>query len=155
MQATEGHLTLARRRRWWAPWTRRLASRVPAGEEPPVSYIPVANEVTRRLARHMGGEAWNTWPEVVLGAPTTAHILGGCRMGDSRDEGAVDREGRLFGYPGIRVVDGSVVPVNLGVNPSLTITALSEYIMSRVPAAPERGGVSATAEREQAGRLGG
>ena len=135
MQATEGHLELGMRRRWWPPWRRRLRSRVPRGQEPPVSWIPVANEATRRLAERMGGDAWNTWPEVLLGAPTTAHILGGCRMGASPEEGAVDHAGRLFGHPGIRVADGSVVPVNLGVNPSLTITALAEHIMAGVPPA--------------------
>ena len=141
MQSTEGHLDLDLKRRWWRLGLRTLGSRVPRGQEPPVSYIPVANEVTRRLASKMGGEAWNTWPEVVFGAPTTAHILGGCRMGADREAGAVDFHGRLFGYPGIYVVDGSVVPVNLGVNPSLTITALAEWIMSRVPekAAPGAG----------------
>ncbi|HSG46735.1 MAG TPA: GMC family oxidoreductase, partial [Longimicrobiales bacterium] len=135
MQATEGHLDLSMKRRWWRLGARTLGSAVPSGQEPPVSYIPVANEVGRRLAERMGGEAWNTWPEVVLGSPTTAHILGGCRMAETPDLGAVDFRGRLFGYPGIYVVDGSVVPVNLGVNPSLTITALAEYVLSRVPPA--------------------
>lgn len=133
MQATEGHLELRTRRRWWRLGGRGLGSVVPRGQEPPVSYIPAANEATRRLADRMGGQAWNTWPEVLLGAPTTAHVLGGCRMAGSPEEGAVDFQGRLFGHPGIRVVDGSVVPVNLGVNPSLTITALAEYLMSTVP----------------------
>ncbi|MDT8342298.1 MAG: GMC oxidoreductase, partial [Longimicrobiales bacterium] len=139
MQATEGHLDLTLRRRWWRPGRPALASRLPRGQAPPVSYIPVANEVARRMAGRMGGEAWNNWPEVVLGAPLTAHMLGGCPMGADAEAGAVDFEGRLFGYPGIRVVDGSVVPVNLGVNPSLTITALAEYLMARVPPA-EPGG---------------
>lgn len=144
MQATEGHLELRTRRRWWQLGRRSLSSVVPRGQDRPVSYIPTANEAVRRLAEKMGGQAWNTWPEVVLGAPTTAHILGGCRMADSPEEGAVDFQGRLFGYPGIRVVDGSVVPVNLGVNPSLTITALAEYIMSTVP---KKGGGAGAGER--------
>jgi len=139
MQATEGHLDLTLRRRWWRLGGRSLGSRVPRGQEPPVSYIPVANQVTRRLAERLGGEAWNTWPEVVMGAPTTAHVLGGCPMGPDPETGAVDFQGRLFGYPGIRVVDGSVVPVNLGVNPSLTITALAEHILSQVPPAAHPG----------------
>ncbi|MEJ2539276.1 MAG: GMC family oxidoreductase, partial [Gemmatimonadota bacterium] len=133
MQTTEGELEMVRSRRWWAPWRRRLRTRVAEGQPPPVAWIPAANEVSRRLAERMGGEAWSTWPEVLLGAPVTAHALGGCAMGDTPADGAVDREGRLFGYPGIRVVDGSVVPVNLGVNPSLTITALAEYLMARIP----------------------
>jgi len=136
MQTTEGVLDLVYRRRWWRLGSRALGSRLPDEEDPPSSYIPVAQEVTRRLARRAGGDAWNTWPEVLLGAPTTAHVLGGCRMGATPDEGVVDFEGRVFGHPGLRVVDGSVVPVNLGVNPSLTITALAEHIMAQVPERP-------------------
>ncbi|MCG6958226.1 MAG: GMC family oxidoreductase [Gemmatimonadetes bacterium] len=136
MQTAEGQLDLVYRRRWWRLGGHALGSRVPAGEVPPTSYIPVAQEVTRRMARRARGDAWNTWPEVLLGAPTTAHVLGGCRMGATPGEGVVDFEGRVFGYPGLRVVDGSVVPVNLGVNPSLTITALAEHIMAHVPEKP-------------------
>lgn len=138
MQDTEGHLTLRRRRSVWRLGRRILVSEVPPGEDPPVSHIPVAQEATRRLAERMGGHAWNTWPEVLLGAPTTAHILGGCRMGDSPQRGVVDFRGEAFGHPRLHVVDGSVVPVNLGVNPSLTITALAEYLLARFPAPPDR-----------------
>jgi cholesterol oxidase len=133
MQTAQGELELVRSRAWWAPWRRRLRTRLPAGQPRPVPWIPKANEVARRLAKRMGGDAWSTWPEVLLGAPVTAHILGGCPMGDTPEEGAVDREGRLFGHPDIRVVDGSIVPVDLGVNPSLTITALAECLMDGVP----------------------
>ena len=133
MQATDGHLELEYRPRWWRFGRPGFGSRLPAGQPRPVSWIPVANEVTRRLARAMGGDAWSTWPEVVYGAPTTAHILGGCRIGESADDGVVDSGGEVFGHPGLFVADGSVVPVNLGVNPSLTITALAEYFMAQVP----------------------
>ncbi len=140
MQNAQGELQLVRSRPWWAPWRRRLRTRLPAGQPRPAAWIPRANEVTRRLAERLGGHAWSTWPEVLLGAPVTAHVLGGCPMGDTPEEGAVDREARLFGHPDIRVVDGSIVPVNLGVNPSLTITALAEYVMARVPHRDERPG---------------
>ncbi|MDP2955481.1 MAG: GMC family oxidoreductase [Longimicrobiales bacterium] len=133
MQTTDGHLTLEYRRRWWRLGRPALDTRVPEGETPPVASIPVADEVTRRLARAMGGGAWTTWPDVALGAPVTAHILGGCTMGAGPDRGVVDFRGEAFGHPGLYVVDGSVVPVNLGVNPSLTITALAEYLMAQVP----------------------
>lgn len=133
MQATEGHLELAYERSWRRLGGRALRSRLPEGQKRPVSYIPIANEVTRRLAKAMGGHPFNTWSEVVFGAPTTAHILGGCRMGDDPDSGVVDRRGEVFRYPGLYVVDGSVVPVNLGVNPSLTITALAEYMLAQMP----------------------
>jgi cholesterol oxidase len=133
MQPTEGHLTLEYRRRWWRIGRRSLGTRLPEGETPPPASIPVADEVTRRLARRVGGSAWTTWLDVALGAPLTAHILGGCRMGADPLEGVVDFRGEAFGHPGLYVVDGSVVPANLGVNPSLTITALAEYVMSNVP----------------------
>jgi len=132
MQPTEGHLDLTLSRGWIPGW-RRLRSSLPAGETPPVAHIPVANEATRRLADRMGGDAWSTLSDVVLGAPTTAHVLGGCLMGASAAEGVVDHRGEAFGHPGLFVVDGSVVPVNLGVNPSLTITALAEYMMHQMP----------------------
>ncbi|MCA8989720.1 MAG: hypothetical protein KDA78_18880, partial [Planctomycetaceae bacterium] len=64
---------------------------------------------------------------------TTAHILGGCPMGRSAEEGVIDKHGRLFGYENFYVADGSIIPVNLSVNPSLTILALSEWIMSHIP----------------------
>jgi cholesterol oxidase len=133
MQSTEGHLTLEHRRRWWRLGGSGLGSRVPPGEVPPVASIPVADQVTHRLAAALGGGAWTTWPDLALGAPLTAHILGGCRMAATPEEGVVDFGGQAFGHPGLFVVDGSVVPVNLGVNPSLTITALAEYVMSRIP----------------------
>lgn len=132
MQSTEGHVALEYRRRWWGG-RPRLRSSLPAGETPPVSHIPVADEVTQRLARALGGGAWTTWPDLVVGAPLTAHILGGCRMAPGPEEGVVDFRGEAFGHPGLYVVDGSVIPVNLGVNPSLTITALAEHVMAGIP----------------------
>lgn len=75
----------------------------------------------------------NLLPEAAANAMTTAHILGGCCMGESPKKGVVNFKGELFGYPNLYVADGSVVPANLGVNPSLTITAFSEYIMDQVP----------------------
>lgn len=131
MQSTPGHLELEYRTGGGAG---RLASRLPAGEAAPVASIPVAEEIAHRLARRLGGGAWTTWPDVALGAPVTAHVLGGCRMAAGPDEGVVGWDGEAFGHPGLYVVDGSVVPVNLGVNPSLTITALAEHIMAGIPA---------------------
>ena len=70
--------------------------------------------------------------EGLLDAPITAHPLGGCPMGRSPDDGVVDSECRVFEYPGMYVVDASVVPANPGLNPSLTVTALAEYAMSKI-----------------------
>jgi cholesterol oxidase len=77
---------------------------------------------------------------VVLGKASTAHILGGCPMGLSEDDGVVDPQSRVFGYDDLYVIDGSVIPANLGVNPSLTITAMAEHAMTHVPARGERTG---------------
>jgi cholesterol oxidase len=85
------------------------------------------------MAAKMAGYPKSMWSEVVLDAPTTAHILGGCAMAESPELGVVGFNGEVFGHPGLFVADGSVVPVNLAVNPSLTITALSEYVMSQMP----------------------
>jgi len=140
MQTEENHLHLRLRPRWWRLGGRSLNSELPAGTQRSPSYIPIANEVTRRLAQKMDGDPMSLWPEVLLDAPTTAHILGGCSMAASPQEGVVGTHGEIFGHPNLFVADGSVVPVNLGVNPSLTITALAEYIMAQVPAAGARTG---------------
>ena len=75
----------------------------------------------------------STYMDTFLGIPTTAHILGGASMGEDMSSGVVDDRFEVFNYPGLYVIDGSIVPSNLGVNPSLTITALAEYAMSRFP----------------------
>ena len=72
-------------------------------------------------------------PLKFLNIPTTAHILGGACMGRDIESGVIDDNCEIFNYPGMYVIDGSMIPSNLGVNPSLTITALSEYAMSRFP----------------------
>ncbi len=133
MQPTDGHLDLELTGRWGRLSGVGIRSRLPEGEKPPVAHIPVANEVARQMADRMKGDAWSALSDVVLRAPTTAHILGGCLMGRSSESAVVDEAGEVFGHPGIYVVDGSVVPVNLGVNPSLTITALAEYMMAKMP----------------------
>ncbi len=81
----------------------------------------------------MQGDPKGSWFEVLMDAPSTAHILGGCVMGESAEKAVVDPQGRIFGYPNLYVADGSIVPVNLNVNPSWTITALAEYILSQIP----------------------
>jgi len=72
--------------------------------------------------------------EVLRGVPATAHILGGCGMGRNAAEGVIDRDHQVFGYPGLYVIDGAAVSANPGVNPSLTITALAERAMHKIPA---------------------
>ena len=100
------------------------------------AYIPMANKMANSMANKIDGTPLSVLPEVVFDTATTAHILGGCRMSDSLESGVIDRNGQLYGYDNFYVVDGSIVPVNLGVNPSLTITALAEYIMDKFPTKP-------------------
>jgi cholesterol oxidase len=76
-------------------------------------------------------------PEILFDIPGTAHCLGGCVMADSPENGVVDFRHRVFGYKNMYVCDGSVVAANLGVNPSLTITALTERAMTFIPLARE------------------
>lgn len=97
------------------------------------SFLPVAQSATQHLAQQVKGIPQNVFSEVLLGIPATAHILGGCVMGSSSQDGVIDGHHEVFGYPGLYVCDGSVVPVNLGVNPSLTITALAERFVSQFP----------------------
>jgi cholesterol oxidase len=134
MQTDENYLKLDYRPRWWRLGGYSLNSETPPGQERAPAYIPIANEVTRRLAKKMDGIPLSFFSEAAFNASSTAHILGGCCMGVSPDKGVVGTDGEVFGYPNMFIADGSVVPANLGVNPSLTITALSEYIMSQRPA---------------------
>ncbi|OBK19910.1 GMC oxidoreductase [Mycobacterium asiaticum] len=93
--------------------------------EPNPSWIPVGNEVTRRIAKKIDGVAGGTWGEL-FNIPLTAHFLGGAAIGDSSDNGVIDPYHRVYGYPNLYVVDGAAISANLGVNPSLSITAQAE-----------------------------
>jgi cholesterol oxidase len=90
------------------------------------SYLPLAQEAAELLAEELNGEAQNVLSEVLLRTPATAHILGGCAIGASAETGVIDERHEVFGHEGLFVCDGSVIPGNLAVNPSLTITALAE-----------------------------
>jgi cholesterol oxidase len=113
---------------------RGLKSRPVKGKQAP-TFLPVANEAARKLAEACGGEPLNILTESIGNTATTAHILGGCHMGDSEKNGVIDTHHRVFGYSGLYVVDGSAVSANVGANPSLTITALAERAMSLIPEA--------------------
>jgi cholesterol oxidase len=133
MQTDENYLKLDYKPRWWRLGGYTMNSSLPPGQLRAPAYIPIANEVAERLAEKMDGVPLSSFSEAIFNSPATAHILGGCCMGESPEKGVVDFNGEMFGYPNLFVADGSVVPANLGVNPSLTITALSEYIMSQIP----------------------
>jgi cholesterol oxidase len=111
-------------------------------ERPMPTFIPVANEAAEWFAKRTGGIAQSSITEALLNIPTTAHILGGAVIAPAPERGVVDAHQHVFGYENLLVCDGSAVPANVGVNPSLTITALAEHAMSHVPAA----GVGAAAE---------
>ena len=106
-------------------------------EKPNPTFIPVANDAAEWLAERTGGVAQSSFTEAMMNIPTTAHILGGAVIGHGPEDGVVDARQRVFGYENLLVCDGSAVPANVGVNPSLTITALAEHAMSEIPAASE------------------
>ena len=133
MQTDKNYLKLEYKPRWWRLGGYSMNSELPVGQKRAPAFIPIANEVTRRLAEKMDGIPLSLLPEAAFNASTTAHLLGGCCMGASPEKGVVGTNGEVFGYPNMFIADGSVVPANLGVNPSLTITALSEYIMYQRP----------------------
>ena len=103
-------------------------------EKPNPTFIEAGQQAAEWLAGHTGGYAQSMLLEAWANIPTTAHILGGAVIGRDASTGVVDMQSRLFGYRNFLVCDGSTVPANPGVNPSLTITAISEHAMSHVPA---------------------
>jgi cholesterol oxidase len=104
-------------------------------EKPNPRFIPAANRVTELAAEKLNAVPQSGITEAVLNVPMTAHIIGGAVIGADAESGVVDDRQRAFGYENLLVCDGSVIPANLGVNPSLTITALAEHAMTNVPSA--------------------
>ncbi|MFF5258826.1 GMC family oxidoreductase N-terminal domain-containing protein [Actinomadura viridis] len=104
--------------------------------EPNPTWIPEGHEAVRLLAEETGGMPGGSWGDL-FDVPMTAHFLGGCVIGDSPEHGVIDPYHRVYGHPGLHVVDGSAISANLGVNPSLTITAQAERAMAFWP---NRGG---------------
>jgi len=103
-------------------------------DNPVPTCVVAGSDVVNRFAHKVDGVPWVGLNDL-LDIPNTAHILGGCPMGGDAATGVVDINHQVFNYPGLYVADGSVVPANLGVNPSLTIAAMTERAMSRIPAA--------------------
>jgi cholesterol oxidase len=133
MQSLDGYIRMRLGRRWYWPFGKVLVSR---GQRIP-TFIPKANEFAEHTARLVGGTAMSMTTEILFDMPGTAHILGGCVMGDSPKTGVVDHRCRVFGYRNMYVCDGSVLSANLGVNPSLTITAVAERAMSFIEPATQ------------------
>jgi cholesterol oxidase len=128
MRAHDGTLRLRRTR------GGGVTTEVADGADAPAAFFAEATDLARRWAAKLGGVPASLATETLRGVPSTAHVLGGCPMGATAAEGAIDADHRLFGYDGLYVVDGSAVSANPGVNPALTITALAERAMARVPA---------------------
>ncbi|MFJ8957967.1 GMC oxidoreductase [Lentzea sp. NPDC102401] len=124
MQSLDNSLTTVTRR-------GRMTTRQGEGTPNP-AWIPAGHDVARRLAAKAGGAARGAWTDLV-NVPLTGHLIGGCVIGDSPETGVIDPYQRVYGCPGLHVVDGSAIPANLGVNPALTITALAERAMSLWP----------------------
>ncbi len=134
MQARDNSITTYTKRRVFGG--RKMTTKQGTGEPNP-TYIPEAHRAVTEMADHMDGVAGGIVTEPV-GIPMTAHFLGGCAIGDSASTGVIDPYQRLYGHAGLHVVDGSAISANLGVNPSLTITAQAERAMSMWPNRGER-----------------
>jgi cholesterol oxidase len=106
----------------------------PDPRSPIKSFLPLANDMAERMAAKTGGVAQSTIPEALLGIPMSAHLIGGAVVATDPTRGVIDMNHRVFGYTNLLVTDGAAVPANLGVNPSLTITAMAERAMAAVPA---------------------
>jgi cholesterol oxidase len=103
-------------------------------ERPNPTFIPIANKTAEWFAKRTGGIAQSSVTEALFNIPTTAHILGGAVIAGDPSHGVIDAEQRVFGYENLLVVDGSAIPANVGVNPSLTIAALAERAIGQIPA---------------------
>ncbi|RZQ60614.1 GMC oxidoreductase [Amycolatopsis suaedae] len=128
MQTLDNSVTTYTRRGLFG---RRMTTRQGEGAPNP-EWIPAGHEVARRVAGKIDGVPLGSWTEMA-NIPITGHFIGGCVIGDSPETGVVDPYQRLYGHPGLHVADGSAISANLGVNPSLTITAQAERAMSLWP----------------------
>jgi len=129
MQTADNSITTFGKRDRLGRW--RLTSKQGHGAPNP-AWIPVANQVVRRMAKLMNGTPGGTIGEP-FNVPMTAHFIGGCAIGDSPETGVVDPYHRVYGYDGLHILDGSTISANLGVNPSLTITAQAERALAFWP----------------------
>jgi cholesterol oxidase len=132
MQTEDNHIRMRFERNPLTLFHRGLVSKTDAENQIP-TRIEAGHEVARKFAQKTNGIPAGTINEVLLNVPMTAHILGGCPMGNDSSEGVVGIDCQVHNYPGLFVVDGSIMPGNPGINPSLSITALAEYAMSLVP----------------------
>lgn len=132
MQSRDNAISFrARKRRFGRGY--RLAT-VQNTDKPSPTYIDIGNEAARWLAERTGGIAQSNILEALGNIPTTVHLLGGAAIGADPTRGVVDKDLNVYGYRNMMICDGSAMPANPGVNPALTITALAEYAMTKIPA---------------------
>jgi cholesterol oxidase len=108
-----------------------LRSNVSSGLKP-TPFIPMAKTIADKVAKEIDGNAFMMSTDILTGAPSTAHILGGAVIGRNIEAGVIDSDQKVFGYKNMYVCDGSAMSANPGVNPSLTITAMTERVMSKI-----------------------
>lgn len=135
---TEENLTRIRLGRNLFTLFRRGLVLRPDADHPIPGEIKIGTRLTRSFAQKTNGIPQAAFTDSLLNFPTTAHIMGGVPFGAGDNEGVINLDCEVFNYPGLYVVDGSIMPANPGINPSLTITALAEYAMSRIPAREDR-----------------
>jgi cholesterol oxidase len=133
MQKSESFIHFEWRRKWYRFFKKGITAVQKKDDTPLTVSFPTAERATKLFAEKLGGQAASSLSEIILGTPMTAHIMSGVAIGSSRENGVIDETGEVFGYKNLRVLDASIIPGNLGVNPSLTITALSEFAMSKIP----------------------
>jgi cholesterol oxidase len=136
MQTIENRMRLKRGRSIWTLFRKGLVSERDKSVPIP-AVIDAGRKVVDRFAERARGAPWSGINDVLLNTPSTAHILGGCGIGADESKGVINANHEVFNYPGLYVADGSAIPANLGINPSLTITAMTERAMSLVPPADE------------------
>ena len=132
MQPLNNYLRFVHERKWWKLGGVSMNTKNES-DMPIPGRIKIGEKLAESIAAKIGGSPSTTYTSAIMDIPTTAHILGGARMSNDKDSGVVNENLEVFGYRGLYVVDGSVIPSNLGVNPSLTITAIAEYAMDKFP----------------------
>ncbi len=133
MQKSESFIHFEWRRKWYRLFKKGITAVQKKDDTPLTVSFPTAEKATKLFAEKLGGQAASSLSEIILGTPMTAHIMSGVAIGSGPENGVIDETGEVFGYKNLRVLDASIIPGNLGVNPSLTITALSEFAMSKIP----------------------
>lgn len=134
MRTLDGTISMRFGRSVFNGFRRGLVTTLDDPKAAPKAFMSEASELAERFAGKVKGVTGSLLTEFLLGTPSTAHILGGACMGDTAADGVINANHEVFGYEGLYVIDGSAVSANPGVNPSLTITALAERAMSKIPA---------------------